>query len=505
MRVISRIILLLVSLFPAGLFSQEVTKILLEKADSWEYNQAIGKDVQRIIGNVIFSHDSTMMYCDSAYLNEEQNNVIAFGNVHIRVSDTLNLFGDSLRYDGNTKTAHIRSNVKLIDNETTLTTDTLVYNRTTRIAQYDYWGKIVNGKNDLVSKHGYYHTDVKQFFFKEKVILINPEHVMHADTLMYNTMNETAYFFGPTNIISKDRIDSMYTENGWYNTKTDISRFLKKGVIYHENQILRGDTLYYEQGPGFGRANGNAEIIDTVKDVIIRGNYGEVRRNKGFAFMTDHALAIMIEKKKDSLFMHSDSIIATFNDRKEEIRDLFGYYKAKFFRRDMQGMCDSIVYHGADSAMMMYKSPVIWSGVNQLTADSIRFTIRNQEADSMVLYNSAFIAQMDDTNKFNQVRGRDMIGYFHHNDLYKVRVIGNAETVYWMREDDRSLIGIKKVAASSILIFLKNNQLKSLTYMDKPAGAIYPEKDISPFDLKLKGFTWVANKRPAKKEDIFTW
>ena len=480
---------------------QETTKILLEKADSWEYNRALGPEIQRILGNVVLKHDSAIMYCDSAYLNEKSNIVLAYGNIHIQLSDTLNLFGDSLRYDGNTKIAKVKSNVKLIDNETTLTTDTLTYNRFTQIAQYDFWGKIVSDKNILVSKHGYYYTDKKKFFFKEKVFLINPEYKMHSDTLMYNTITETSYFYGPSTIKGKE--DSISCENGWYDTKRDIARFSKRAYIFHGDQNLTGDSIYYERESGFGQVWENAILTDTVKNIILKGNYGEVKRKPGNAFMTERALAIMIDKK-DSLFIHSDTIRATF-DSAQNIKYLFCFHKVKFFRSDLQGMCDSLSYHGKDSTMFMYKEPVLWSEKNQLTGDSITMTILNGEIDTLVFYSNSFIISQDDTNKFNQVKGRDMIGYMKSNDLYKIRVLGNSESLYYVREEDKSLIGINKAVSSDMLIFLENRQVKSITYIDQPQAVLYPEKEISPFDLKLKGFKWIPERRPLKKEDIFIW
>ena len=81
-----------------SLSAQDTTKIILEQADTWEYNKEIGPDIQRIIGHVIMRHDTGYLYCDSAYLNDIENVVMAYGNVHIKASDTLNLYGDSLRY-----------------------------------------------------------------------------------------------------------------------------------------------------------------------------------------------------------------------------------------------------------------------------------------------------------------------------------------------------------------------------------------------------------------------
>ena len=468
----------------------------------WEYDKAIGPEVQRILGNVIFRHDSTWLYCDSAYLNEEKNTVHAFGNVHVKASDTLNLFGDSLRYDGNTKVAKFKSNVKLVDNQTILTTDTLVYDRKTRIAQYDYWGKIVNDKNILVSKHGYYYTDRKEFFFKEKVIMINPDHIMHSDTLKYNTVTEVSWFFGPSTIVSKDKEDSIYCENGWYNTRYDQARFSKRAKIYHKEQFLTGDSLYYERKNGFGQAFRHAFLFDTLQNVALTGNYGEIRRREGFAFMTDSAMAIIIEKKKDSLFLHSDTIRGTFDDN-QNIKNVFAFYRAKFYRSDLQGMCDSMVYHGPDSTFFMYHEPVIWSEKNQLTGDTVSLTLRNGQLDSMVFYNSAFIISMDDTNKFNQIKGRNMIAHFLRNQLYRIRILGNAETIYFTREDDRSLIGINKAVSSDMLIFLDDNKLKSITYIGEPSAVLYPEKDVSPYDLRLRNFRWLEQYRPRQKSDIF--
>jgi lipopolysaccharide export system protein LptA len=488
---------------PATLYAQDTTKILLEKGDRWDYNKAIRPDAQRIIGNVILRHDSALMYCDSAYLNEGANTVYAYGNVHIHNSDTLNLYGDSLKYDGNTKEARVWSNVKLFDNQTTLTTDTLIYDRRTQIARYNYWGKIVNDKNILISKHGYYYTNKKEFFFREKVLLLNPDYTMKSDTLKYNTVTSVAYFFGPSHIVSKDKKDSIYTENGWYNTHKDIASFKERAKIFHEVQYLTGDSLYYERKLGFGKVFRHAVLFDSLQNMMLTGNYGEMHRKRGFAFMTDSAVAIIIDKKT-SLHMHSDSVIANF-DTNQNVRTLFCYYKVKFFRPDLQGMCDSLVWHSKDSSMMMYHEPVIWSVKNQLSADSIRLVIKKGMIDTMALYNSSFLISQDDTGKYNQIKGRNMAGYFKKNKMYKIKVLGNAETVYWAREEDRTLIGIQKAFSSDMLIYIINNQVKSITYLGATTGTIFPEKDVSPYDLILKNFKWMEERRPKKRDDIFIW
>jgi len=487
------------------LSAQDTTKIILERADSWEYNKAIGPDIQRIIGDVILRHDTGYLFCDSAYLNDIKNVVMAYGNVHIKASDTLNLYGDSLQYDGNTKIAKVWGNVMLVDNQTILTTDSLDFNRRTHVAWYDNWGKIVNDDNNLVSKYGYYFTSDKEFFFKEKVILMNPDYIMNSDTLMYNTVTEIAYFYGPSTIVSRDKVDSIYCIDGWYDTQKDISQFRYGAEIYHEAQLLTGDTIYYERVNGYGQVFNNALLLDTIQDIAVTGNYGEIIRKRGVGFMTQQAVAILIEDN-DSLFMHGDTIKAYFDpdsEDQQQIRAVFAYYKVRFFRKDLQGACDSLAYHGSDSTIFMYHEPVIWSEQNQLSADTISLTIHNGELDTMVMYKSAFIIAQDDTTKFNQIKGKDMIAYFIKNELYKIKVMGNSETIYFAREEDKSLIGINKLYSSDMLIFIKDNEIQSITYISQPSGTLFPEEEISPYDLFLKNFNWRDEERPKSKEEIF--
>ncbi|MCD4746915.1 MAG: organic solvent tolerance protein OstA [Bacteroidales bacterium] len=493
------ILIVLINFLTFFIYAQQTTKITLVKANDLKYDKRLGENIQRLIGNVILKHDTTYLYCDSAYWNEITNSFDGFGNVHIKVSDTLDIYGDILNYNGNTKIAELHKNVKLIDKRAILTTDILIYDRKTRIAHYFTGGKIVDDENVLTSKIGYYFTDRKEAFFKDSVVLVNPKYIMNSDTLMYNTVNETAFFYGPSTIVSEENY--IYCENGWYNTQTDKSQFKKNAYLINNEQTLRGDSLYYDRVRGYGEAYDNVSIIDTVQDMIITGNYGEFLRKKGYAFVTDSALAILTDKN-DSLFLHADTLIINF-DSTQTAKNLFAYYKAKFFRRNIQGMCDSLVYKLQDSTINLYNEPVLWSNENQLTADSIKIIISNNEIDSMAMFNSSFIISKDDTASFNQVKGRNMIGYFKNNELSKIQVTGNCETIYFVREEDGNIIGINKALSANMMIFLLNNDIQTITYIDKPNAVLYPEKDLTQEELFIRGFKWIEDKRPLNKSDIF--
>jgi lipopolysaccharide export system protein LptA len=244
-------------------------------------------------------------------------------------------------------------------------------------------------------------------------------------------------------------------------------------------------------------------LTDTLQDMIVLGHYAQYDRLAHYAFVTDSTVAIMIDRT-DSLYLHADTL-KIITDSADQAKKMYAYFKVKFFREDLQGMCDSMTYTIADSTLTLYKEPVLWSDENQLSSDSIKIVYANKEIDSLVLHDNCFIASRDDTATFNQIKGKSMVGYFSNNELYKITVSGNSQTIYFVREDNGSLIGINKVVSSKMLIFIKENQIKTITYIDMPKATLYPEKDIPPMERKLKGFKWIEGRRPLSKHDIFVW
>lgn len=483
--------------------AQNTTKVRLIRSNELLMDDHFNKNIQRLIGNVVMLHDSTYFYCDSAWLNRKANNFQAFSNVHIVVSDTLEIFGDSLIYSGTSKVADLHGNVKLVDNRATLTTDHLTYDRKTRIAYYYTGAVIVSDTNVLTSRIGHYYTDNKEVYFRDQVVLTNPDYVMKSDTLKYNTVSKTSWFFGPTTIVGEE--DSIYCEDGWYNTELDVSRLKLNVFVQHNEQILMGDTVFYRRSPRYGMAQSNVTLHDTDQDVYVMGHFAEYDEDLNYAYVTDSALAIMPEEK-DSLFLHADTMWMLTNSRgKAEV--MKAYYKVKYFRQDLQGMCDSLVYHFSDSTIIMYNEPVMWSEENQLTSDSVKIVFKDNEIDSMVLYGSCFIISEDDTtyDNYNQIKGRTMIAYFEDNRLFKIFVTGNSETLYYLREEDKSLIGIQKAISNQMMIYLDSNQIRGFTYIGKPDGAIHTLGELSDQDLILRDFEWLDVRRPLRKEDIFIW
>lgn len=482
--------------------SQEKEKASIEviHADEWSFDKDVGPDITIIRGNAIFKHDSAYLHCDSAYLNEKTNNLDAFSNVHVIDNDTIHMWGDRLHYEGDARTAVLYKDVKLQDPSTELYTDQLFYDRNTGSAYYKTGGEIYNGDNVLTSVNGYYYTDDNMLFFKDSVVVTSPDYVVNSDTLKYNTKTETVYFHGPTTLVSEE--NNMYCENGFYDTKNEFAQFKENIIMYYDEQILKADSIYYNKAAEYGEAFRSVSMIDTSQNMEVTGHYAEYHRNAGFSFVTDSALAMMYDNN-DTLYLHADTLKTYFNDSTRQAERLHAWFNTKFYRNDIQGMCDSLSYNFADSTITLFDDPVLWSEENQLTADTIFIYSGDGHIQSLRLANAAFIISIDDTLQYNQIQGRDMNALFEDNELRTVLVDGNARTIYYLRDEDESLVGINKAESSNMKIWVRDNQLKRIAYMEKPHAPLYPPEKLPSSDRTLKGFKWLEKERPADRYEIF--
>jgi lipopolysaccharide export system protein LptA len=352
-----------------------------------------------------------------------------------------------------------------------------------------------------VSRLGTYDVNEELFHFKDSITITNPEYVMTADTMDYNTKTETVFFTGPSEV--KGDSLYMYCEKGWYDTKNDITRLWKKPLINNRQQILRGDSLYYEKKTGFGEAFRNVLISDTSNDIHVGGEYARYFKDPENFFVTIRSVFIQVSEG-DSLFLHADTISAVTvkRDTGNPYRLMRAYYGCRVFSKDLQSKCDSLSYSFQDSVIRLYTNPVLWSESNQLTSDSMAIFTKNRRSDRMELYNSAFIASRIDSLRYNQIKGRNLTGYFRENKLYRILVIGNGESVYYLEDKDK-LIGVTHNKSASIDIKVDNGKINVITELQNPDGKLDPPFLNSPDMMKLPGFNWYDQIRPKNKQDIF--
>ncbi len=518
-------------------------KVEIIHAGSLKFDKKLGNGAKRLIGDVQFKQENTFMFCDSAYFYEN-NSLDAFGHIHIKQNDSINMYGDLLKYDGNTKKAVISKNVIVDKGDMHLTTEVLNYDMGTSAGYYTTPARIVNKENVLTSDQGYYFAKNNDLNFKKNVVLTNPQFVINSDTMRYNTNSKITYFLGPTTIKSKENL--IYCEDGWYDTQKDLSRFSRNAYILTKDQKMFGDSLYYNRKKGIGRAIKNVNVIDTTHKIDIKGDFALHYEFTNISIVTGNAMLTQ-RFDKDTLYVHADTLKAigekdsipnsksqisnskreaqNRKKSKEELitknkdtlqtttdtihssktkQTLFAYHKVKFYKKDLQGKCDSLAYKLADSTMRLFGTPTLWSDENQLTSDSMNFIIGKQSIKSMYLKGNSFIVSKEDSVRYNQIRGKEMKGYFKKDTLYLVHVEGNGQTIYYVK-DKEVIKAVNRADCSDLNIYLKNNKIKNIVFITKPDATLYPLEQIDAKDLKLKDFTWRGADRPLTMKDIFCW
>ncbi len=605
------LVLLLALLFaaPFCLTAQELARDTIPAADTTETQQVDidysytleifqvpGDMVRKLTGSpqrsVELSQDSIFMYCDSAFISREGTLVRAMGEVIIQQGDSLNIFSDSLRYDGITRKADLFGDVILESGDKRLFTDRLTYDMRSKVATYYTGATLVKEQTQLSSKRGYFYVNANEAYFKDSVVVIDPEYNLQADTLKYNTTTNVVTFLGPT-LITKDST-RIYCEAGFYdmeNGKAEFRQnaqyvdgeqratarlirfeeasqayslignarfeenarvanadtirydelngktFLIGNARYRDNtqeiegplivydaeadlystkgrsrisdppQILEADSVDFDELSGLGLAIGNVVWQDTSNHLVIQCERANYDRETGYlkAFGGKYGRPLLMNLiDGDTLYMSSDTLLA-FQDTtgQDSVRVLQAFYDVRLFKSDMQATCDSLSFNSRDSLFRLYDDPIVWSDTSQFTADTIRIALANDQIDRVYLVNKALIINSPDERYFNQIKGKNITAYFEDNQIDRMRVVGNAESIYYALDEVNAYVGVNKTVCSEMVIYWGDNQVETIRFETQPTGNAYPMGQIDHDELRLEGFRWITDKRPKRVMDLF--
>ncbi|MCD8475037.1 MAG: hypothetical protein LRY34_04590 [Bacteroides graminisolvens] len=479
-------------------------RVDLLHADEAQADKLLRPDVQVLIGSVKLRHDSMYMYCDSALIYEKTNSVEAFSNVRMEQGDTLFIYGDYLNYNGETQLAMLRENVKLINRKTTLTTDSLNYDRLYNLGYYFEGGTLTDEENILTSDWGEYSPATKIAVFNHEVKLANPRFTLYSDTLKYSTDSKIATILGPSNIVNEK--NHIYSERGFYNTAKDQAQLLDRSVLTNEGKKLVADSLFYDRKTGYGEAFNNVVMNDTINKNMLTGDYCFYNELTESALATQKAVAIDYSQG-DSLFMHADTLKMNsyFVKTDSAYREMKAYHKVRIFRKDIQGVCDSLLFSSKDSCLRMYHDPIIWNEKQQLLGEEINVYMNDSTIDWAHIINQALTVEQKDSIHYNQISGKEIKAYFQGGEARKIDVIGNVLVIYYPEEKDSTMIGMNTSETSLLNLHLMNRKMEKMVMSPKSNGTLYPMDQIPVDKMKLPTFVWFDYIRPQNKDDIFNW
>lgn len=478
-----------------------------------------------LLDSVELEHEGALLFCDSAYFDSEKNTFEAFGNVKMNEGDSLFLYGDYMEYDGHTQFIKIRNNVLMENASGKLYTDSLNYDRIKDIGFYTDWGSLVDSVNILTSEKGYFEPNKNLATFIKDVEVEGEQFKMFSDTLLYNTETKIV------SIVSETRIEAdsgfILGNRGNFNTITQLALLLDQSIVESKDRskLLKGDSIVFVQNSNKGEVFGNMFLIDSLQQIIIKGDYGLYKDDYGYALATERAELISYGQG-DSLFIHADSLemykyepilvervfemekgdtITLDTIEVGQANYLFkAYHNVRFYKNDMQGVCDSLTFSSADSLLQMYKQPILWNEGNQLTGDSIQILMNDSTIEKMFVKNNAFSIEFKEDNYYNQLKSRYLTIDFKEGKVSKIFAEGNVESIAYPEGSAGKLDLIQNFLVSSFLdISIENNEFQELKAWPKPTGSTTPFSLLSKDKLQLQNFKWYDYLRPIDRNDIF--
>ncbi|SEK71661.1 OstA-like protein [Parapedobacter koreensis] len=246
----------------------------------------------------VYEHHGSTLSADSGYVyNDDDGRQFfdAFGKVIITQPNGTVIYADKLHYIAETQLATLTNNVRMVDDNSVLTTNHLTYNMKSSVGTYTGGGRIVNTTDTITSKNAYYFDNTKDAYFRYDVVVRTPDVKIYTDTMRYNSGTKMTYFYGPTNIKGNDG-ENLYTERGEYNTDTEQAWFDRNNLYTEGSRFLRGDSLYYDGTSGNGRAVQNVVFIDTAQQYFTYGGEGVYDRSNESITMTRNPLVMTVTR-----------------------------------------------------------------------------------------------------------------------------------------------------------------------------------------------------------------
>jgi len=522
-------------------------KIFLERADSLV--SLTGIEYQILKGNVEFRKGDMLMFCDSAHFYDKRDEIQAFGNVRMEQGDTLFVFADELEYNDSTQLAILYSygskRVRLINRDVELKTPTFYYDLGIDLGYYTDGGVLTDKQNRLTSVYGEYAPNTAEALFRDNVDLTS---LGKSDTLKilsqelyYNTKSHIAEIDMPAEIYSKNGV--IHTDSAIYNTDTEYAELYRRStVVTSTKRTITADTLIYDRLKGFGHAYGNMVLTDSIGKMMLLGEYGFYNELTDSALVTGKALAKEYSQG-DTLYLHSDTIRAfrritvkevesstartlaekSGNDSltagngptdtlpmakintetlPDTIRYVVAAHKVKFFRTDMQGICDSLTFLSSDSTIYMDRHPVVWSENRQIFGNIIEIHLNDSTVDTTHLPEFGFMAEEIEPGFYQQLTGKDMLAYFTGGELSRLDVSGNVLAITFPEESDSTINKLGILETSYLRIDFENRTIKRLKAWPETKMTLIPLYLAKRSDLYLETFKWYPQYRPASAEDV---
>lgn len=524
----------------------------------------IDEDLARFRGSVVQLTDKDHNTLRTKYLDyNTKDSVAVFKNgASMRDKDGQIIESRDGTYDSKIKKFTFENQVNMFTDSIFVVTKRLVYESDLNLATFGSGTNAWQDDNMLSSEKGWYDRGREVFLFMDDVHVMSPDQEGWCDSLYFYRATQDVEMLGNTQITDTTRnVFALAGRVQYQDSLSKITLTRKPAVITQTEEddgsvdtvYLGSDKLVYYTVKrcdidSMVVVNSNKRLSDLEVDPVgqFRKKAAEAAakaaeeeamkdpnyRARQQAAQAQGGRASMAPPQQDTLkrdipmmtpgarmpvsdttaVMDSTGIVdiqnvpdtvAVVPPDTTKIGFLEAIRNVKIYKKDMQVICDSLVYSDLDSLARLFKNPMIWQEVRrQYAADSITVVISDATMQKASLMSNAFITIQEDTDLFDQIRATEMLAFFDENGaLTRFDALGGASALFYIEEND-TFATVNKTDSKMLSATFKDGDIERIYYYESPKNDGYPVVQLAEDEKILKGFNWQPEKRPADRNAV---
>lgn len=504
------------------LFYTDTTQLAILYADFGKKVKLINRDVT--LTTDVFNYDLGIdlgYYEVGGVLTDPKNKLIS-------------VYGE---YSPTTKDALFRDKVELHslrDNDTLdIFSEQMLYNTNTHIANLDTISTIISKDGTIHTTDGVYNTDTQQAnLYRRSLVVAKNGNTLTGDTLYYDQKAGYGEAIGNIEMVDTTKKVSLYGDLGFYFEIADSARVyghaLAKEYSQKDTLYLHGDTIMTfrriilpeSTAPKkatapttLAAAMPTPVVVDSIIGESITGdsviNDSIVDSALIAEAITDEVIDNETAKNDivENNIIENDIVeIEPINNEQIAVADTIHYLVAapnvKFYRIDIQGLCDSMTFVSQDTLLHLDRHPIVWNDTKQIFGNKIILHLNDSTVDWARLPEFGFVAEHIDEEFYNQLTGKEMFATFDNGELRHLDVNGNVQAIMLPQENDSTYNKIANLESSYMAADFRNQTLQRMKLWPETSGTMTPLYLAKKQLFYLPQFRWFEPLRPLKPEDV---
>jgi len=486
-------------------------------------------------GDVSLINGKEKLFTNTLYF-DLVTDIATYRDTALMTSESAKLSSLNGRYNLNKKIAYFYQEVVVIDSSFTLLTDTLYYDVESNMAEFFGPSFISQEQTQIYAEGGYYNTKSGDAFFEKNAKYNSESGRATSDVMRYSSTDKIIILEGNAVVRDSsytavgDRIEYLQNDSivilignakfeddeteavGDYiklNQATGQVEILGSGSYKNGNTSLVSDTIYYNEKTKVGKTIGKSIYTDEVENRRLFSDHLDTNEDGSYRAYNDTGKPYLeqVGENNDTTYLAADTLYSYSAPRdtlsKDSIDYFLGYPDVVIYSERFQAVADSLSYSLQDSILQLFGTPIAWSDTTQFAGDTIVMYNDSVGISDVHLYGKANLINYIDEKFQDQIKGKTIHAKLDSQAIKSLHVVGNAETIYLLRDEEGRYIAANKTICSYIDFWFENGELDDIKFHGEPVSVMTPITQASGEDIYLSNIKWDTTRRPKSKEDLF--